>query len=65
MKTKVVLGTSDGRIVAKAETMPFKPMPEVLVWGDRVFKHYEEVNGVCFYRECFYTVVISAERVAP
>lgn len=34
---KVTLYVRSGEIAAEAETIPFQLMPEVLVWGNRIF----------------------------
>lgn len=50
MFTVVPLYTSDGRHVENVRILPYKHMPEVILWGERVFvmrddkKYYE---GFC------------------
>lgn len=58
---KVKLYTNDDRFVAEVVVLPFKTMPEVLIWGSRVFK----LHGVNAYREVFaYSVPITAPEDA-
>lgn len=53
---KIKLETSSGDFVHEQEIPPFQTAPEVIGWGNRVFKlHRTEKNpdGYTFYRECF------------
>lgn len=41
-----------GATVARVHVPPFKPMPEVLMWGTRVFRRTRSEQGHT-YSECF------------
>ncbi len=58
--TKIRLETEDGRLVAEATRPPFGKPPEVVIWGQRVFKLHEDKNSESHgsvYREVFAWVV--------
>lgn len=51
---KIRLLTSDGQFVHEQEIPPFNAHPDVIGWGDRVFKATGGgVDGYWLYRECF------------
>lgn len=59
----VRLETSEGQFVANVEVAPFITPPDVLGWGNRVFKF--ESNKPATYRECFMVYSLtSGERAA-
>ena len=50
----VVLNTKDGQLVTEWEIPMFDAAPDVLLFGDRTFRHcYTSVSGVAFYAEVF------------
>jgi hypothetical protein len=55
---KVRLATRDGREVADVVIPPFQYLPEVLIWGERIFYFYAELTAdgepnAAEYREVF------------
>lgn len=52
---KIALFTRDERFVAKALLPPFKPMPEVVVWGERFFVRSDDDDS--HYYEAFTFVI--------
>lgn len=54
---KVKLFTADGGFVAEVEIAPFQTMPEVLIWGARVFVWHDDpasqIDGKSGYVEGF------------
>lgn len=50
---KIRLRTRDRSLVAHVEMMPYKMLPEVVMWGDRFFRHdaYEMLMPI--YSEIF------------
>ena len=53
---KIILETSTGLFVHEQEAPPFNEPPEVIGWGDRVFKFYAQAknpDGPIMYREVF------------
>ncbi len=57
---RVILHTHDGQQVATVLVPPYQPMPEVLMWGQRMFARDD--NGC--YREAMTTAVWTAEELA-
>lgn len=56
---KVKLETSDGEHVGHSHVPPFNKPPDVLLWGDRVFKLHEDAkHGAVVYRECFAVAIV-------
>jgi len=61
VKIPVTLETSDGCLVGYADVLPFDVPPDVLFWGERVFKLHQdtrdyvggELKGRAIYREAF------------
>lgn len=55
----VTLECDDGELVSQVAIPLQDPMPQVLQWGTRVFKIYDELN----FREVFpYTIPLEAVR---
>lgn len=52
---EVTLKTEDGRLVTRGMIPPFQTMPDVLIWGTRIFKRVDDSE----YRECFAVAVVS------
>ncbi len=55
---QIRLTIRDGGHVADVSILPFKTLPEVVVWGDRFFAFHHELkadgeNCVAEYREVF------------
>ncbi len=53
---KIKLETANGDFVHEQEIPPFTTPPDVIGWGDRVFKNHgteKRPNGYTIYRECF------------
>ena len=52
---KVKLYTRDGGFVADIVTLPFKLMPEVIMWGQRFFVHdlFKDTTETYGYTEAF------------
>lgn len=52
--TKVILNTKAGELVTEWEIPQFNEMPEVLLFGDRTFRHcYTSTEGVGIFKEVF------------
>jgi hypothetical protein len=56
------LATRDGHEVADVRVQPFQYLPEVLVWGERIFSFHAELNmdgepNKAEYREVFCFVI--------
>jgi hypothetical protein len=49
---QIELQTSTGDFVTEAEILPFTSYPDVVIWGERVFKQHHEFK----YRECFFCI---------
>jgi hypothetical protein len=54
----VSLCTNEGRFVTGAYIPNFQPLPDVLVWGQRIFRHDKTVLGSREYREAFAFMVM-------
>ncbi len=58
---KVRLEVANGDLVAEKEGLPFKTLPRVIVWGDRVFVFHSSFSGgnpdMPTYREEFCFVI--------
>ena len=53
---KIKLETANGDFVHEQEIPPFNTSPDVIGWGDRVFKLRgieKHPDGYSIYRECF------------
>jgi hypothetical protein len=64
---RVRLAIRDGGHVAEVEIPPFQSLPDVIVWGDRVFSFHMsmDIDGeMCRaeYREVFCYVILPATR---
>lgn len=55
----VTLVTADERLVGLVEVLPFVSPPEVLIWGERVFK-FVRAEPRPTYRECFTAVSLTS-----
>jgi hypothetical protein len=55
---KVKLYTGDDGYVVTAIIPPFDPMPDILLWGARVFKYVTHER----YNECFAVAVVKTEE---
>lgn len=58
---KIRLETSNGELVGYAEIPPFGTLPEVMIWGMRIFKLKMESNagGPHVYAECFFWTIVT------
>jgi hypothetical protein len=50
---EIKLETSDGGHLGYSQIAPFNVPPEVLIWGDRVFRFHKEMPMLWIYREAF------------
>jgi hypothetical protein len=55
---EVQLVTADGGYVGKFQIPPFQKLPEVLVWGSRVF-HLDAPGEIPIYREVFAFAIVA------
>jgi hypothetical protein len=52
------LATKDGDHVADVQVPTFQKLPDVLIWGDRIFQFHQDITTAddpcsAEYRECF------------
>lgn len=59
--TPVELQTSDGHLVVTGRVPPFMTPAEVILWGSRVFKLFEETEQRIVYRETFAVYLVDAD----
>jgi hypothetical protein len=62
---EVRLETADGKYVTTGIVPPFKTMPSVLIWGERVFKLHTTIfkgDAPLLYREVFAVAVVQTRQ---
>lgn len=54
----VELYTRDGGLVVRAQLPPFNTMPDVLFWGERIFRHEQDGR----YKEAFAYAILPGQE---